>query len=64
MGDTVIQIRRDTLSNWNTTDPILAQGEFGHVLNEQDLRIGDGVTPFSLLENILEQPGALSSANW
>jgi len=61
----IIQIRRDTLSNWNNADPILAQGEFGHVLNELDLRIGDGVTQFSGLVNILANPEqTLATANW
>ena len=64
MGDSVIQIRRDTLANWQATDPILADGEFGHVSGELDLRIGDGTNVFSALENILEQPSVLASANW
>lgn len=64
MADNVIQIRRDTLAQWLLADPVLNDGEFGHVTGELDLRIGDGITVFSALENILEQPGQLASANW
>lgn len=55
-GCDTIQIRRDTLPNWTTRNPILAAGEFGHVIGEQDLRIGDGVTPFLSLPNLLFKP--------
>lgn len=64
MGDNVIQIRRDTRANWLLADPVLNDGEFGHVTGELDLRIGDGIRPFSSLENILAQPATLASANW
>ena len=53
-GCDTIQIRRDTLENWATHNPILAAGEFGHVVGEQDLRIGDGFTEFLDLPNLLE----------
>lgn len=52
-GCDTIQIRRDSLANWVTHNPILTIGEFGHVIGEQDLRIGDGVTPFLALSNLL-----------
>lgn len=55
-GCDTIQIRRDTLVNWTTHNPILAAGEFGHVIGEQDLRIGDGVTSFLNLPNLLSNP--------
>lgn len=46
-----IQIRRDTATNWASINPILAQGEFGYVLDSQEFKIkkGDGVTAWNSL---------------
>ena len=38
-----VQMRRDTLANWNSVNPILAQGEWGWVIGTEDFKIGDGV---------------------
>lgn len=59
-----IQVRRDALANWQAVDPVLAEGEMGHVTGELDLRVGDGATPFSGLVNILAHPATLATANW
>jgi hypothetical protein len=48
-----IQIRRDTAANWVTNDPVLAVGEFGHETDATVLKIGDGVTLYSALPNLL-----------
>lgn len=47
----LIQIRRDTEANWASINPILAQGEFGYVLDSQEFKIkkGDGVTAWNSL---------------
>lgn len=46
------QARRDTAKNWNTSNPILCDGEFGIVTDSVDenwLKVGDGATPWELL---------------
>lgn len=46
------QARRDTAKNWNTSNPILCDGEFGIVTDSVDenwLKVGDGATPWKLL---------------
>jgi len=44
-----IQLRRDTLNNWTTANPILAQSELGVEINTLKLKIGDGVTNWNAL---------------
>ena len=44
-----VQIRRDTLLNWNTNDPILLDGEFGYVTDTGEFKIGNGIDSFSSL---------------
>ena len=39
----LIQVRRDTASNWNTTNPVLAAGELGFETNSGKVKVGDGV---------------------
>lgn len=38
-----MQIRRDSATNWTTTNPTLSQGELGYELNTGKLKIGNGV---------------------
>ena len=45
----IIQIRRDTASNWTETDPVLAQGEIGFEIDTAKIKIGDGTLPWSQL---------------
>jgi hypothetical protein len=45
----IIQLRRDTLANWTSVNPILAEGEIGYVLDGASgevIKIGDGITAF------------------
>jgi hypothetical protein len=44
-----IQIRRDTAANWTSANPTLARGEFGHEIDTNLLKIGDGTTPWTSL---------------
>lgn len=44
-----IQIRRGTAAAAAATDPVLAEGEFGHELDTGVVKIGDGVTVWSAL---------------
>jgi hypothetical protein len=48
-----IQIRRDTAANWVTNDPVLAAGELARETDANVLKIGDGVTLYSALPNLL-----------
>jgi hypothetical protein len=43
------QLRRDTATNWASNNPILAQGEMGLDLTNDQIRIGDGATAWSSL---------------
>lgn len=45
----IIQIRRDTAANWTSTDPTLANGEWGYETDTGKLKIGDGVTAWTSL---------------
>jgi hypothetical protein len=49
---TRIKLRRDTAANWLTNDPILALGEAGYDTTNNELRVGDGTTAWSLLSAI------------
>jgi hypothetical protein len=49
---TRIQVRRGTNTQWNTTDPILNEGEFGYSTTDSQFKIGDGSTIWSLLDYI------------
>ena len=40
---TKIQLRRDTAANWETSNPVLSQGEQGLALDHNRIKIGDGV---------------------
>jgi hypothetical protein len=65
MANDVIQIRRDTLSNWGTVNPVLAQGEVGLILNGstsevEAFKIGDGTTAFSSLQTQAGTPKNLT----
>ena len=44
-----IQIRRDIALNWSTKNPILLQGEVGFDMTNNNIKIGDGVTPWNEL---------------
>jgi hypothetical protein len=46
---TRIQVRRGTNTEWNTTDPILNEGEFGYSTTDSQFKIGDGETIWSEL---------------
>lgn len=51
-----IQLRRDTSANWASIDPILAEGEMGVDTTLNKIKIGNGVTVWSLLP--FYNPGA------
>lgn len=42
-----ITVRKDTAANWNTNNPILADGEIGYVTDDKQFFVGDGVTAYN-----------------
>ena len=46
-----LQIRRDTLTNWNANSSVvLLEGEIGYVTDTRNMKIGDGTTVWSSLK--------------
>ena len=45
----VIQLRNDTTTNWTTTNPVLAQGEWGYDTILKLHKVGNGVTAWNSL---------------
>jgi hypothetical protein len=45
----LIQVRRDTAANWNSTNPTLAAGEMGFETDTGYIKIGNGSTAWSNL---------------
>jgi len=52
----IIQIRRDTSSNWTSVNPILAEGEVGLETNTNKRKTGDGTTVWASLDYDLQEP--------
>ena len=50
----IIQIRRDTSSNWTSVNPILAEGEVGLETNTNKRKTGDGTTVWASLDYDLQ----------
>jgi hypothetical protein len=48
-AQTVIQLRRDTESNWISTNPTLASGEIGYDSTNNQLKIGNGTSNWTTL---------------
>lgn len=55
-----IQIRRGTTAEWENSDPVLAAGEPGLDLDTGKLRIGDGTSAWTELEDINAETGGES----
>lgn len=49
-----IQIRRDTKARWADLNPILAAGEMGFEIDNNRLKIGNGITAWNSLPYITE----------
>jgi hypothetical protein len=50
-----IQIRRDTLANWLSVNPVLADGEIAYIKNTNSVKIGDGIKKFSELDDLNQE---------
>jgi hypothetical protein len=56
-----IQLRRDTASNWSSTNPTLAQGEIGIDLTNNKIKIGNGTTLWNNLAYFDDSETVLSN---
>ena len=58
-----IQLRRDKATSWTSTNPTLAEGEFGMETDTGKIKIGDGTNTWNLLNYLAttEQPPDWSS---
>jgi hypothetical protein len=59
----IIQIRRDTASNWTSANPILAQGEMGAETDTSKIKIGDGSTAWSSLAYLIDTGDYLTATS-
>ena len=53
-----MQIRRDSATNWTSTNPTLSQGEMGYELNTGKLKIGNGIDAWVDLDYFDDQNGS------
>lgn len=60
--NTVFRLKRGTRARWEEVNPILQQGEPGFILDENRLKIGDGITPWNNLP-YLGESNVFSGAN-
>ena len=51
----VVRIRRGYEQEWLDSNPVLAEGELGFVVDLKIIKVGDGVTPYEDLEDFLAQ---------
>ena len=58
---TIIKIRRDTTTNWESTNPILADGELGLDITVDQLKVGDGTTAWLDLPYMTN---GVTTGNW
>tara|TARA_R110001606_G_scaffold214361_1_gene362173 strand:- start:859 stop:1485 length:627 start_codon:yes stop_codon:yes gene_type:complete len=53
----IIQIRRDTASNWTSANPTLAQGELGIETDTLKVKAGDGTTAWTSASYLIDTGG-------
>jgi hypothetical protein len=56
-----IQIRRDTLANWTSNNPILANGEISFVTDLNRIKVGDGTQNWLYISYLEEDSLALKA---
>ena len=59
----IIQIRRDTASNWTTANPILALGEMGAETDTSKIKIGDGTTAWASVPYLIDAGGYVTASS-
>lgn len=57
------QLRRDTLNDWATSNPVLRAGEPGYDSTVNGLKIGDGFTNWNQLSYLAGSGGIISTGN-
>lgn len=67
-SNTRVQLRRGSAAEWASANTILGEGEPGFSIDDNNLKIGDGVTTFSNLSGIaiksdIVQAGAEEGVN-
>lgn len=58
---TLIQVRRDTETNWSTYNPILAAGEIAFSTDQNKIKVGNGTSNWSSLPYINATPSEITS---
>jgi len=58
----IIQIRRDTASNWSSANPTLAQGELGLETDTLKLKAGDGSTAWNSASYLIDTGGYITAS--
>jgi len=53
----IIQLRRDTATNWTSANPVLAQGELGVETDTDKIKVGDGSTAWTSLGYLIDTGG-------
>jgi len=59
----IIQIRRDTASNWTSANPTLAQGELGIEIDTLKVKVGDGSTAWTSVSYLVDTGGYAAYAD-
>ncbi len=59
----LIQIRRDTASNWTSANTVLAQGELGAETDTSKIKIGDGSTVWNSLGYLIDAGGYITATS-
>lgn len=57
-----IQFRRDTTANWNSVNPLLAQGEVGFDITTNQIKVGDGTNYWTGLTYTMGDDGTSGSS--
>lgn len=57
----IIQIRRDTASNWSSANPTLAQGELGLETDTLKVKAGDGSTAWNSASYLIDTGGYVTA---
>lgn len=58
---TTIQIRKGTSKSWESSNPVLQQGELVFVQDKNQIKIGDGVSNYNELPGIVFDGGDLDT---
>lgn len=55
--------RNDTKENWDSKNPILSKGEIGIISDDNDMKLGDGVSNFNTLKSVKEGVKSIKDKN-